>query len=181
MNKKILAIFLALVIIAAIGGTIAYESVPTKATSVNTVITSVTVLGYYYGKGNGGAYGSTYTTDNQSETIPQIILMNVGNTDTLIINFTDYQTSNPKIIPKIAGLDDSISGTNGVLSFAQPNNSTTSTSVPSATRTGTSISVTWGVQAMAVGTSKPLLTILPSTHGYSFQNATCSFQFTVTN
>jgi hypothetical protein len=143
---------------------------PTPFPTVNTVITSVTFNNATYAMGTGG----------QSESIPDVSMV-LGTNCTLTVKVTDYETANPSSVPQMFGFDASTSGENGIVSFATPYYSPASSTIVSAITSGDSCILTFNVHAIAVGIANPIINIMPSHYGYSFQNATLSFRVTVNN
>jgi hypothetical protein len=145
--------------------TLTPTATPTPFPTVTTVITSVTFNNATYDFGNGG----------QSESIPDTSMV-LGTNYTLVIKVTDYETLNQGVTPGMASCGESISGTNGIISFTPPNNEP---GVLPVLPSGNSLILTWNVEALSVGAANPVITIMPVANGYSFQNATLSFRVTV--
>ena len=137
---------------------------PTPAPTVTTVITSVTFNNETYDFGTGEG----------SESIPDTTMV-VGANYTLVIKVADYETANQGVTPGMSSCLEEFSGTSKIISFAPPSNE------PGVLPSGNNLILAWNVEALAVGTASPVLTIMPVTEGYSFQNATLSFRFTVNN
>jgi hypothetical protein len=135
---------------------------PTPTPKVITVITSVTFNNQNYDFGTGGA----------SESIPETS-MAVGANYTLVIRVTDYEASNKSVTVGMVGCGVSYSGTDEVVLLSP------SISGPGLLPSGNGLNLTWNVEALAVGTANPVLTITPLSDNYYFQNATLSFPVTV--
>jgi hypothetical protein len=136
---------------------------PKPLPTVATVITSVTFNNTTYDFGSGAP----------SERIPDF-LMSVGQNASLIITIEGHETSNQSLAPAIQGCIMSFSDNNGTVLFTPGFNE------PGLLPPMNGLTLTWNLEASKLGVANTVITIKPESATCTFQNATLSFQVTIT-
>jgi hypothetical protein len=136
---------------------------PKPLPTVTTLITSVTFNNTTYDFGSGAT----------SERIPDFS-MSVEQNASLIVRLGGHETSNQSVTPAMQSCMVSFSDNNGTVLFDPGFNE------PGVLPSENGLTLNWNVEASKVGIANTVMTITPGSAGYSFENATLSFQITIT-